>query len=196
MELKYQLSMKDYETYYLQAVGDLSWDPSRLKILRVTKIVGPLLVFFLGLQGIIGEYFYLKRDNKLDIRSILFISITAVAFFVLLLLVEKGTPWLKRWIVKRRLRKILSKKDPERFLQEKPKEVVVNISDQHLQENLGEKVIEYTQPFIKNLIETSEYFAYIGADRSGLVVPKRVFQTEEEQAKFKEMLSKFIVEES
>ena len=121
MELKYQLSMKDYETYYLQAVGDLSWDPSRLKILRVTKIVGPLLVFFLGLQGIIGEYFYLKRDNKLDIRSILFISITAVAFFVLLLLVEKGTPWLKRWIVKRRLRKILSKKDPERFLQEKPK---------------------------------------------------------------------------
>ena len=196
MEIRFQTSIKDYEKYYLQAAGDLAWDTCRLKILRVSKIVFPLLLILIGFTNMIRRFFYYNQD-KLDIRSFLYVFIAAAALFSLYVIVEKGIPLLKRWIVRKHIRKMIySEKDPKSCLQEKPKGVIVNISEDRLRETLGKTVVEYTEPFIKDLVETNDYLAYTGADKKGHVIPKRVLKTDEEQANFKEMISKFTLEES
>jgi len=165
-----------------------------LKISRVSKIVFPLLIILLGFQGILGEFFYLNQE-KLDIRSFLNVLITAAALFALFVIAEKVVPLLRRWRVQKLVRKVFADRGYTEPMIEEPLEVVVNISEQYLQENLREKVVEYTQPFIENLIETNDFLGYIVAGGSGLTVPKRAFQTEEEQTKFKELLENLLIKE-
>lgn len=196
MEINYQLTIRDFETFVFQLMEND--DHPRLKRIKEYKTIFPLLIIFVGFTNIIREYFYYNQD-KLEIRPFLYILIFAAALYFMGLFFEKGIPLIKRRRTQKYISNLYINKGVDESLVEihgeVPLELSIIISANKLQQIMGERVDEYSEPFIKDLYETGDYLICNGVDDSGILIPKRAFQSEEEQAQFKELLDKLIIKE-
>ena len=99
------------------------------------------------------------------------------------------------WFIKRKGRMIARGSESNVYKEfDELKVVLTDYNKMRVTEEGG--VHKITKPFYNGMRETRDLLVYDGGEDSTLIVPKRVFQTEEEQTKFKEMISKFIQEDN
>jgi len=178
MEIKYQLNEKDFERLAVQTFKSQS-----SRWLWINRIMLPTIMILIDMANAYIKYGGIKLSVPAIMESALF-GVGAVILGELIFY----------WYGKRKGRMIARGSEPNVYKEfGEIKVVLTNYNKLRVAWEGG--VLKISKPFYKGMRETKDILVYNGGEEDILIVPKRVFQTEEDQTKFKEMISKFILEE-
>jgi len=180
MEIKIQLTEKDFEKFVVQIIKS-----ENALFINVFRIAVPIVPVLITMALVYYKYGGIKFNIPVILEGVLYGVVVAVLF-------EQAYYWFLR----RKGRQFARADSDPNVVKKFDEFKVVVIKYNKLRVDTEEGVLKITEPFYKGMIDARDYLIYGAGEENVLVVPKRVFQSEEEQAKFKEMICKFIVEES